>query len=459
MAATIHLEDVNALVALASTIPRSQNPTLSRHDPEVHENRLNVILDAIASICVSQPKGEVYSTAMELVPGPGPAGEVRLFVAGNVDVSEDVGKHIQELWIILKNIARDCFGARKLQNPKDPCLQWGYQGVSPPRNDILATEDLKRLKNELLHKIYNHSFPKFVARVQKRWDQYLEFWGIMRKEIILGEDIPSEILPLFCLRKLGDLMWGTEQRKATTRNVDLSQIIQLVQRMKNLLGSDPRVYERLCLKVAEYEGPNLPLTRYLEKIVSLHVSADVLVRYACSPRLRTHFTNKKFVLTTVSNTPYTGYLPTTREQWMACLQKALSYTSYETSSMKFVDGTQGMDEEYELRIHCEVALTLYLREHLKGIRETTGINFVTKGCHQKWYFPWGFPQQQSHRLRVAAYTAVGNALGSDIYAHGWAFLRTYSDSSAFSIDSTAVSKEEEDDDKQWAKAMASHSNY
>ena len=38
--------------------------------------------------------------------------------------------------------------------------------------------------------------------------------------------------------------------------------------------------------------------------------------------------NKKFVLTTVSNTPYLGYLPTTREQWMACLQKALSYTIY-----------------------------------------------------------------------------------------------------------------------------------
>ncbi|KAF8427599.1 hypothetical protein BGX38DRAFT_1147062 [Terfezia claveryi] len=63
-------------------------------------------------------KSEVYSTAMELVPGPSPAGEVRLFVARNVDVSEDVGKHIQELWMILKNIARDCLGARKSQNPK-----------------------------------------------------------------------------------------------------------------------------------------------------------------------------------------------------------------------------------------------------------------------------------------------------------------------------------------------------
>ena len=42
---------------------------------------------------------------MELVQGPSPAGEVRLFVAGNVDVGEDVGKHIQRLWIIHKNIA------------------------------------------------------------------------------------------------------------------------------------------------------------------------------------------------------------------------------------------------------------------------------------------------------------------------------------------------------------------
>jgi len=127
MAATIRLEDVNALAALASTIPKRQNPTLSPHEPEVHGDRLNVILDAIASICVSQAKGEVYSTAIELVPGPDPAGEIRLFIAGNVDVSEDVGKHVQELWMILKNIARDCPDARKSQNPKDPCLQWGYR--------------------------------------------------------------------------------------------------------------------------------------------------------------------------------------------------------------------------------------------------------------------------------------------------------------------------------------------
>jgi len=485
MAATIRLEDVNALVALASTIPRRQNPTLSRHDPEVHEDRLNVILDAIASICVSQAKGEVYSTAIELVPGPGPAGEVRLFIAGNVDVPEAVGKHVQELWMILKNIARDCHGAWKSQNPKD-------------------TEDLESLTNDFMHKIYNHSFPKFAARVQKRWDQYLEFWGVMRTEIILGENIPCEILPLFCLRKIGDLMWDTEQRKATIGNVDLSQIIQLVHDMRNLLARDPGVYERLCVKVVAHggkifislstgsltleikehnqqftdtlnTGPNLPLTRYLDKIVSLHVNADVLIRYACS-RLRTHFTNKKLVLVIVPNTPYTGILPTTREQWVECLQKALSHTNYEASSVALVDGTQGMDERYELRIHCEVALTLYLREHckgpqknkylgcselscmacycfLQGIRETTGINFMTKGCHQKWYFPWGFPQQQSHRLRAAVYTAAGNAFGSGIYARGLALLRTYSGSSAISVDSTAVSKEDKDDAKQRVGAM------
>ena len=215
---------------------------------------MNIILDAIASICVSQAKGEVYSTAMELVPGPGPAGEVRLFIAGNVDVSEDVKKHIQELWMILKNIARDCHGTRKSQNPKDPCLQWGYQGVSPPRKDILATEDLKRLRNQFIHKIYNHSFPKFVTRVQKRWDQYLEFWGVMRTEIIPGENIPPEILPLIGLRKMGDLMWGTEQRKVTTGNVDLSHIIELVHDMRNLLPRDPGVYERLCVKVMGHGG-------------------------------------------------------------------------------------------------------------------------------------------------------------------------------------------------------------
>lgn len=79
---------------------------------------------------------------------------------------------------------------------------------------------------------------------------------------------------------------------------------------------------------------------------------------------------------------------------------------------------------------------------------------MTKGCDQKWHFPWGFPKQQSHRLRVAVYTAAGNALGSDMYARGLAFLRTYSDSLAISVDSTAVSKEDEDDSKQRIGAIS-----
>ena len=50
MDAAIRLEDDNALVALASTTPRSQNPG---HAPGVHEDRMNIILDAI---CASQAR-------------------------------------------------------------------------------------------------------------------------------------------------------------------------------------------------------------------------------------------------------------------------------------------------------------------------------------------------------------------------------------------------------------------
>ncbi|RPB28744.1 hypothetical protein L211DRAFT_405911 [Terfezia boudieri ATCC MYA-4762] len=74
---------------------------------------------------------------------------------------------------------------------------------------------------------------------------------------------------------------------------------------------------------------------------------------------------------------------------MACLQKALSYTSYETSSMKFVDDTQGMDEEYELRIHCEVALTLYIREHWKGPQKNIYLGCSKLSCMACYCFLQG----------------------------------------------------------------------
>jgi len=112
-----------------------------------------------------------------------------------------------------------------------------------PRKDILVTEDLKRLRNQFIHKNIQSLLPQVCCQIQKRWAQYLEFWGVMRTGIILGENIPREILPLFCLRKIGDLMWGIEQRKAITSNVDLSQIIQLLHDLRNPLARDPGVCE------------------------------------------------------------------------------------------------------------------------------------------------------------------------------------------------------------------------
>ena len=52
-------------------------------------------------------------------------------------------------------------------------------------------------------------------------------------------------------------MWGTERRKATTSNVDLSRLIELVHDMRNLLARDLGVYERLCVKVAAHGGKNI----------------------------------------------------------------------------------------------------------------------------------------------------------------------------------------------------------
>jgi len=63
----------------------------------------------------------------------------------------------------------------------------------------------------------------------------------------------------------------------------------------------------------------------------------------------------------------------------------------------------------------------------------------------KVVLPMGFPPTATPSPTSCSNTAAGNALGSDIYARGLAFLRTYSDRSAISVDSTAVSKESEDD--------------
>ena len=163
------------LVAFASAGTWLSEGNESRRDSitpsTLSSTRMNSVLDAMASLCVRAGKGEVYAIGLQLseVDG-GPNGTITLTIAGNKGVPEDVSKHLHATWMRLQDIAKVCHKHYKDQGAPYPM---NYANESPPSKAALkdASEVLLRLKLD----VYRYSLRKFVARLNKHYDAFMEF--------------------------------------------------------------------------------------------------------------------------------------------------------------------------------------------------------------------------------------------------------------------------------------------
>ena len=148
-----------------------ENRRDSTTPPELSSKRMHSVLDALASLCVRAGKGEVYAVGLQLLEiNGGPSGKIILTIAGNGNVPVEVSSHLRALWIQLQDIARVCYKYYKDQGTPYPIT---YNEDSPPSKNTLndASEMLQRLKMN----VFRHSFRKFVARVNKHYNAFLEF--------------------------------------------------------------------------------------------------------------------------------------------------------------------------------------------------------------------------------------------------------------------------------------------
>ena len=139
--------------------------------PALSSKRMHSILDALASLCVRAGKGEVYAVGLQLLEiNGGPSGKIILTIAGNGAVPVEVSSHLRALWMQLRDIAKVCYKHCKDQGTP---YRITYNGDSPPSKNTLnaASKMLQRLKMD----VFRHSLHKFVARVDKRYNAFLEF--------------------------------------------------------------------------------------------------------------------------------------------------------------------------------------------------------------------------------------------------------------------------------------------
>ena len=162
------------LVAFASAGKWLSGGSESRRDsitpPTLSSTRMHSILDAMASLCVSAGKGEIYAVGLQLSDDGGPNGTITLTIAGNKGVNEKVSEHLHAIWMKLQLIAKSCHEYYKVRGVTYPM---DYANESPPSK--AALEDASEVRLHLTLDVYRYSLRKFVARLNKHYNAFMAF--------------------------------------------------------------------------------------------------------------------------------------------------------------------------------------------------------------------------------------------------------------------------------------------
>lgn len=177
--------------------------------------------------------------------------------------------------------------------------------------------------------------------------------------------------------------------------------------------------------------------RWLLKLTSIAKDIGVLLSVACSPRCRILFKSADFVITPLSEQkPFPWHIPLPRSQadWFKVVEIALqrrnAHLEYDDEKWIVQDAVDRdvnnlctLVQEGKLSnattVHCECRVMSRIVEELnlplpraysyigvsklsccacwefmQAVNEIYGTTFATKGCHNKWYYPWRCPRME-----------------------------------------------------------------
>ncbi|RPA96124.1 hypothetical protein L873DRAFT_1845501 [Choiromyces venosus 120613-1] len=418
--------DPHHLVALMNFEFHGKQGRASRHlDPTSHclkygisdDHDTNVrtfpVLDAIASISVSQGKSQVVAVALQL---NSEKHKINLTIAQNREVREGLVNYLTDIWAKLKDLS-DEYARHRARGSKE------YQGRSPEMPEDVGLP----FRIEIFRDIYLYSLKKQRSRIEKWWDNLCLFWMDVRERRggtnLQGIEVNlyNAIAGLSLTLKLIDGLHENPQNQLTYQEWETiySNSIWVLKNIRLVLAErGGSSCENLALELKDYhpKGP-FELRRALEKLISLDRHIDALFAFAHSPHLRSAL-QYDLSISVVPEQTRTVRLPTSQQQWQSILE-AICIQCYDW---------QGKDarhllkkfppKEHKCPVHCECGLIQYLhtkqntvwgdvppfryigvsklscsacRTWIEAFNELEGRQFYTRGSHGKWYWPWGMP--------------------------------------------------------------------
>ncbi|RPA96125.1 hypothetical protein L873DRAFT_1845502 [Choiromyces venosus 120613-1] len=371
------------------------------------------ILDAIASISVSQESSKGVAIALQL---NSQKQEIHLTIAENQEVKDSLINHLTNIWAKLKALS-DEYAKQRVGRPDK------HEGKSPEMSMDMALP----LEVEIFRDIHLYSLEKQMKRV-KRWKDDLcifmthllerrgsvDLQGI---ELNLYNIVVGLILTLKLIYRLYDNpqneLTHQEWEMIYSNSLCIGENMTLVLVDRNWSGCENLAWE---LKDYRPDGP-FKLRHALEKLTSLNRHIESLFAFAHSPRLRRAL-QYRMSISVVPEQTCTIKFPTLQKQW----QSILETTCIEHTDWQWEEAGKLLRrfplEEYTCPVHCECGLIQYLqakqdtpwgnvppfryigvsklscsacRIWIEAFNGLGRQQFYTRGSHRKWYWPWGMP--------------------------------------------------------------------
>ncbi|ODH48502.1 hypothetical protein GX48_05369 [Paracoccidioides brasiliensis] len=425
--------DVELLVALLTEVDGQDPPRrecMALDDP-IHD-RMTVVLDAVANVLVSKPKGEVIAVGFQQRQEPD--REIILTVASNSNLPDCTLQHARFLLDKLHKLGREFADFRlKTTAPDNQSDDW----VSCPWIDEHQLPDDLLEKSNLFRKdAFLFSLPKLRQRLNKPWARMSlasAFIGYVDAvdSISHSKDLDNRELigHLRLIRDVLDFALPVVNQNNNHDPEDMAKLVDGMGQVDDALQEIQKIkaWEAKLFAIAETE---FPLERFLKKAVSLSRAVDTLLKYAKSPRLyRRYLDRTKIHVQQLSNAPRPISLLTTGDWNDVCKEALLHHAA--TSLLELITEDCNRpgavirsrfenQDTIQAPVHCECAVALHLLASGQAIPyigvsklsclacalflkslSRTGHQFCTKGSHAKAYFPWKYPDIEIAGSRIS----------------------------------------------------------
>ena len=418
--------DVHDLLAAIAKIERKEQthvasqrltPKDDDHQPSsspTRQNwRLSKVLDSLANLCVSEANHEVIATALRV---DYRAGSIELIIASNTGVQDSTVAHLQEIWKTLEQMSTLCHKRHQLGPLED----------TPPRT--VEDTQVSNLYVKLVQLCLEFSFSRLQKRINKNFHRF--------SAIDVNNSDPEH--PFQIVRKCVNVLEKIFTRDkgamiGKPRHGDTETWAKLWDCLKSTKSAIDTFLDDGGFRGEDVAAAEtfLGYESYLRKVESLTNDIKVLLKLANSPQCKHLFAFKFEVIPLRGQVAKAISVPRTPKDWETVFEKALLFRNgykpeevekYVIDAEKIEEDTAYMAREAikrDLVIHCEVRILLHIfktENEIPGIPKAYtyigvsklscrgcraffdsfniahGTRFVTKGSHNKSYWPWQFPQ-------------------------------------------------------------------